>query len=51
MGWDQLALGGVEVRLVPGAHYNILEQPHVAALAAQLRECLVCATADAAAAP
>jgi thioesterase domain-containing protein/acyl carrier protein len=40
MGWGKLAAGGVEIRMVAGAHYNIMEKPHVEALAAQLRESL-----------
>jgi thioesterase domain-containing protein/acyl carrier protein len=40
MGWADVAGGGVDIRMVPGAHYNILEQPHVAGLAEQLRACL-----------
>ena len=36
MGWGQLAAGGVEIQRVSGAHYNILDPPHVASLAAQL---------------
>jgi hypothetical protein len=51
MGWDRLAQGGVEVRIVPGAHYNILEPPHVAMLAAYLRETLAGGPAAHAAAP
>ena len=27
LGWGQLATGGVEVQMIPGAHYNILEKP------------------------
>jgi thioesterase domain-containing protein len=40
MGWAKLAAGGVEVRMVAGAHYNMLERPHVEVLAARLRESL-----------
>jgi amino acid adenylation domain-containing protein len=40
MGWGKLATGGVEVRIVAGAHYNMLERPHVAALAVKLKESL-----------
>ena len=36
MGWGQLA-GGVELHFLSGSHHNILEAPHVQALAAQLR--------------
>jgi amino acid adenylation domain-containing protein len=40
LGWARFADAGVEVRIVPGAHYNILDRPHVGVLAAQLREYL-----------
>ena len=39
-GWSLFARGGVDVRIVPGAHYNILEEPHVQALAQKLAESL-----------
>lgn len=38
-GWGELA-GDVSVRIVPGEHESILEEPNVASLAAQLRHCL-----------
>jgi amino acid adenylation domain-containing protein/non-ribosomal peptide synthase protein (TIGR01720 family) len=37
LGWSGLALGGVEIHDVPGNHFNLLEPPHVQALAAVLR--------------
>jgi thioesterase domain-containing protein len=40
MGWAALASGGVDVHWVPGAHYNIVHQPHVLAVAEALRACL-----------
>ncbi|HYK42873.1 MAG TPA: alpha/beta fold hydrolase, partial [Thermoanaerobaculia bacterium] len=40
MGWGRLALGGVEVREVPGDHVNMLLRPQVGLLAEQLRECI-----------
>ncbi len=40
MGWADWAEGGVDVRMIEGTHYNLLEQPHVASVAAQLRQCL-----------
>lgn len=40
MGWGRLALGGVEIRQVPGDHVDMLHRPHVALLAEQLRECI-----------
>jgi amino acid adenylation domain-containing protein len=39
-GWGQLARGGVEVRMVPGGHGNVLSEPFVQAVAATLRSCL-----------
>jgi thioesterase domain-containing protein len=39
-GWGELARGGIDVHVVPGAHESILEEPHVAVLAKQLAECL-----------
>jgi thioesterase domain-containing protein len=38
MGWGKLAADGVEIIRVPGAHYNMLESPHVQVLAAKLKE-------------
>jgi aspartate racemase len=46
-GWGRLARGGVDVRSIAGAHYNILFPPHVPSLARALQECL----AEARAAP
>lgn len=40
MGWARFAQKGVEVRIIAGTHYNILEQPYVVDLAAQLKDCL-----------
>lgn len=39
-GWRELARGGVEVRRVPGNHLAMLQEPHVRAVARQLRACL-----------
>jgi thioesterase domain-containing protein/acyl carrier protein len=39
-GWGQFAQGGVQVQVVPGAHYNILEEPYVKGLALKLTESL-----------
>jgi len=36
-GWDDLALGGVEVHTVPGDHFTLIRQPHVQTLAERLR--------------
>src|SRR5262249_7152018 len=40
LGWERLALGGVEIREVPGDHVNMMLWPQVALLAEQLRECI-----------
>ena len=50
LGWRQLARGGLDIRMVPGAHDNILTEPRVAALARHLRDCLALARAGARAA-
>jgi amino acid adenylation domain-containing protein len=39
-GWSRLAGGGVEIKMIAGAHYNLLDTPYVESLAAQLRESL-----------
>ena len=39
-GWSKLAQGGVEVRMIGGAHRNILEKPHVNLLAKELKATL-----------
>jgi amino acid adenylation domain-containing protein/FkbH-like protein len=39
-GWGDLAKGGVEVTVVPGAHEKILKEPFVAVLADKLRAVL-----------
>ena len=44
MGWDRLALGGVEIRRVPGDHVDMLLRPQVEFLAEQLRDCIEKAT-------
>jgi amino acid adenylation domain-containing protein len=40
LGWSRFARGPLDVRVVPGAHDNILTEPRVQMLAAQLRACL-----------
>jgi thioesterase domain-containing protein/acyl carrier protein len=40
LGWSRLARGPLDVRVVPGAHDNILTEPRVRLLAAQLKACL-----------
>ncbi len=39
-GWRVLASGGVEVHEISGNHINITKEPHVGALAQELRACL-----------
>jgi thioesterase domain-containing protein len=38
-GWRELATGGVDVHLVPGAHESILDEPHVRTTAEALKRC------------
>lgn len=40
-GWGKIAAGGVTVKMIHGAHYNILEKPQVSILADQLRASLI----------
>jgi thioesterase domain-containing protein/acyl carrier protein len=40
LGWGRIATGRLEIRVIPGAHDNILAEPRVRLLAAQLRTCL-----------
>jgi aspartate racemase len=39
-GWGELATGGVTVKIVPGAHESILEEPHVRVVAKELQKLL-----------
>ncbi|HKS27239.1 MAG TPA: amino acid adenylation domain-containing protein [Pyrinomonadaceae bacterium] len=39
-GWKELASGGVDVRIVPGNHLNMYDEPHVQVLAREVRACL-----------
>lgn len=41
LGWNQLTTEAVKVYEIPGNHFSILKQPHVQALAAQLKCCFV----------
>jgi amino acid adenylation domain-containing protein len=40
LGWGDLVTGGIEVHVVPGDHYTMLQWPHVESLASRLRLCL-----------
>ncbi|HMQ76697.1 MAG TPA: amino acid adenylation domain-containing protein [Flavobacteriales bacterium] len=48
MGWEHLAKGGLEVRMVPGDHYDLIKEPNVGALANELRLTMERATAGSA---
>jgi amino acid adenylation domain-containing protein len=39
-GWGGLAAGGLNIRIVPGNHLGMLQEPHVKVLAEELRSCL-----------
>jgi thioesterase domain-containing protein len=39
-GWGQLAAGGLDIKVVPGNHVGMLQEPHVRVLAEKLRSCL-----------
>jgi amino acid adenylation domain-containing protein len=39
-GWKELATGGVDVRIVPGDHLNMYDEPHVQVLAREVKACL-----------
>ncbi|HXM36738.1 MAG TPA: hypothetical protein VN920_16195, partial [Pyrinomonadaceae bacterium] len=39
-GWRTLASGGVDVHEITGNHINIVKEPHVRALADEMRACL-----------
>jgi amino acid adenylation domain-containing protein len=40
LGWAAVARGGVEVQIIPGDHRGMMQFPHAAILARELRECL-----------
>ncbi|RKH72196.1 amino acid adenylation domain-containing protein, partial [Corallococcus aberystwythensis] len=39
-GWEPLIRGGLEVHTVPGSHHALMQDPHVEAVAEQLRDAL-----------
>jgi thioesterase domain-containing protein len=39
-GWDRFISEPVEVRWIPGDHESLVTEPHVRAVAAELRSCL-----------
>ena len=38
--WCELAIGGVDIRVISGNHLDMLKEPHVQILAEQLKDCL-----------
>jgi amino acid adenylation domain-containing protein len=40
VSWSRLATGGVDLRIIPGTHELVLEEPYVRALAVELRKTL-----------
>ena len=48
LGWRKLARAGLEVHILPGTHTSIREEPHVAELAAKLRDILCVSSASSA---
>jgi thioesterase domain-containing protein len=39
-GWKEFILGDLEIRPIRGAHDDIVDEPHVRVLAAELSDCL-----------
>jgi len=46
-GWLDLVKGGLEIRPIPGRHFEIVKPPHVEVLARELSDCLERAQANA----
>jgi hypothetical protein len=40
LAWSSLASGGLEVRIIPGDHLTMVEEPHAQVLAQDLQVCL-----------
>ncbi len=40
LGWEDYALGDLDIKPVPGTHQTLMREPHVAVLAERLTECL-----------
>ena len=38
--WAPLAIGGIEIRNVPGSHISLLQEPYISDLAVELKRCL-----------
>ena len=39
-GWRWVAAGGLDIKVIPGNHLGMLQEPHVKILAKELRACL-----------
>ena len=39
-GWRRFAAGGLDIKVVPGNHLAMLQEPHVQVLGEQLNGCL-----------
>ena len=39
-GWRRVAAGGLDIKVIPGNHLGMLQEPHVKVLAKELRACL-----------
>lgn len=40
LGWGRVAASGVDLRVIPGAHHNLMQPPYVNLLAAALRQAI-----------
>jgi thioesterase domain-containing protein/acyl carrier protein len=40
LGWKKLAMGGVDIREIPGSHEGMFREPYVQVLAQQLKSCI-----------
>ncbi len=39
-GWRKLVRGGLQIRFMPGRHFELMKEPYVRTLAVELAECL-----------
>jgi len=46
LGWEELAVGGLEIQEVPSTHLGMLQEPHVQVLAEKLKACIDRVQAD-----
>jgi len=40
LGWDELARDGANVKIIPGSHERVFDEPHIKILAEQIQSCL-----------